>query len=200
MENNYIDGGYLGYDGPVNPQVPPPPPPQAPLNGDAAQELTDLATIFDAALAQYRRDGNATGMGWYGNITGLGPKCNEIFQGVSNYINMQMAPDSIYGYHNQIFDNYTFATITAGGILSSTGLTDHVYFGIVNINTGHLEYFMDPWRNVMYDGLNPAAGDPNWNVDSIEPWTFVPPAPYQGGTQDPIQGSPPGDDGHWLIH
>ena len=172
------------------------------MNSSAANELNDLAAIFDAALTQYKADGNATGMGWYGNITGFGPKCDEIFQGISNYINMQMTPNAPYGMYNQTFDNYTFATITAGGMFNftGTGVSDHVYFGIVNKDTGHLEYFMDPWRNTMFDTMNPIQNDPNWNVISVDPWTYVPPAPYQGGTQDPIQGTPPGDwDGKWTL-
>jgi hypothetical protein len=205
MLHNYIDGGYLGYTTQNAPTVPIASNTGGQITQSAAQELTNLGAIFDQALYLYQsqaaNSNNGTnqvlGLGWYGNISGAGPKCDQVFTGVSDAINQVMQQQ--FGSYE--FNDYTFATIVAGGMFdfTGTGVSDHVYFGIVNKNTGQLEYFMDPWRNVMFFQMNPAAGDPNWNVNSVDPWTYVPPF-VPTATQDPIQGSPPGDDGHWVIH
>jgi hypothetical protein len=197
------------------PTVAQPDMPSQPNSADAAEELDTLRAIFADALYVYQmylgQANNSLGQGYIGNIMHTGPTCDVVMNDMKQVIDYVTQHDFAgQTFDARAWDHYTFATIFASPLEDWTSWTgydgtlilDHTYVGIYNVETQKLEYFMDPWRSGAYFDATPIASDPNWSVKSWTTWTYAPYVanPIDGPPQDPIQGSPPGDDGHWLIH
>ena len=132
-------------------------------NPTAQAELTIMLTAVDNAIASTTDDElSGAGLGWIGNVTHLGPKCNEVHDILSAEI---LSILESLGY---LSEYYQFVTLFEEGMLPGD-LAAHVYFGIIDIRTGEIVYIFDPWRTGDGDPIDPDE-NPNGDPEMIVPW------------------------------
>lgn len=132
------------------------------INNTAQSELTLMMMAAENAMATATEDLSGIGYGWGGNVTHLGPHCNVVHDYFFDEIS------GILESHNLDPQYYSFVTLFEEGVLPYD-LAAHVYFGIINVQTGELIYIFDPWRTGNVDPIDPSE-NPNGDPEQIIPW------------------------------
>lgn len=131
--------------------------------GAAAQaELTLMMMAAENAMATAEEDLSGIGMGWSGNVTHLGPQCNVVHDYMAEEI------QAILDTYNVNGDYYVFVTLFEEGALP-WDLAAHVYYGIMNVQTGEVVYIFDPWRTGNVDPICP-CDNPNGDPEQVIEW------------------------------
>ncbi|MCB0404246.1 MAG: hypothetical protein KDD51_05635 [Bdellovibrionales bacterium] len=114
------------------------------LGAPASDSLTEWITVQERigrAVArvqnEYKKNGLRLGLGWWGNVSKLGPPCDDVAYKVEDAL-----ADS---FRSMDLRHFKIVLLFDAGVLPKD-LLAHVYFGVASKRSGRLLYCFDPWR------------------------------------------------------
>ncbi len=133
----------------------------------AAEEELLIRNAYDYATKKVKAEQSGLGSGWMGNVTGCGPKCNQVHDAYQPHIN-QYLKEQLQGQNLQYL---TPVTVFDSGALPYD-MSAHVYMGIGTKPQQFgekpvLKSWVDPWRYGNATQYKPGTG-PNSPDDVID--------------------------------
>lgn len=137
--------------------------PVAPSCGpdEVAAERKIIEEALARVIAELKKKFPGIGNGWWGNVTGSGPKCNEVFEAFTDLWQKEM--DFLKGKLKCL----QMATLLDFGKLPFE-LQAHIACGVLSKDTKELLWVIDPWRYGSCNLVDPRTCPNSW--DEINPW------------------------------
>ncbi len=106
-------------------------------DSDRVAEFAKLQQIYNEVIDALETEFPYLGWGWCGNMTGLGPKCDQVSDAFARIIRPKLRAAN--------FRCLTVVNIFDSGPLPGD-LCAHVYFGVKHTGEDRIILYLDPWR------------------------------------------------------